>query len=162
MNEKYISKKNHSFSTVFLFFLIITFALFVFIVTVLGVKSYHKVVDDADKSYQARSSILYVVNKLRSADKEYSVEVEVREGIEILVLQEVIGDEMYETLIYYSNGALREIFKNADTDTDLSLGDEVVAVNGFTVNIIGDMVYFSITDLDDKSFETHVLMQSQQ
>ena len=162
MSEKYISKKNHSLSAVFLFSLIIIFALFVFIVAMLGMKSYYKVVDNADKSYQARSSILYVVNRLRSMDKEHSVAVEIREGIEVLVLKEIIEDETYETLIYYSQGALREIYKNTDTDTDLSLGDEVVAVNDFTVKIIGDMIYFSITDLDDKSYETHVLMQSQQ
>ncbi len=162
MNEKYISKKNHSLSAVFLFSLIIIFALFVFLVAMLGMRSYHKVVENADQSYQARSSILYVVNKLRSMDKEYTVAIEARDGIEVLVLKETIDNESYETLIYYEQGALREIFKKTDTDTDLSLGDEVVAVNDFTVKIIGDMVYFSITDLNGKSYETHVLMQSQQ
>lgn len=162
MNEKYISKKNHSLSAVFLFSLIIIFALFVFIVAMLGMKSFHNVVDNADQSYQARSSILYVVNKLHSMDKEHSVAVEVREGIKVLVMKESVAGETYETLIYYSQGALREIYKNTDTDTDLSLGDEVVEVNDFTVKIIGDMIYFSITDLDDKSYGTHVLMQSQQ
>ena len=162
MNEKYISKNNHSLSTVFLFSLIIIFALFVFMVAMLGMKSYHKVVENAEQSYQARSSILYVVNKLRSMDKEYTVAIEACDGIEVLVLKEIIDNESYETLIYYAQGALREIFKKTDTDTDLSLGDEVVSINDFTVKIIGDMVYFSITDLNDKTYETHVLMQSQQ
>ena len=162
MNEKYTFKKNHSLSTVFLFSLIIIFALFVFIVAMLGIKSYYKVVDNADQSYQVRSSMLYVVNKLRSVDQEDSVALERREGIDVLVLKETIKDETYETLIYFAQGALREIYKNINTDTDLSLGDEVVAVNDFIVKINGDMVYFSITDIDDKSYETHVLMESQQ
>lgn len=162
MSEQYSPPKYRSLSNIFLFSLVIIFSLFAFTTTLFGINIYKEVTDSADQSYTIRASLFYVVNKIRSADQEGSVAVEERDGISVLVLKENYGEDAYETLIYHYDGAIREMLSRAGSKADLSLGDEVIIVNEFTVKKIEDMVYFSITSYDGNIYEMHVAMRSQQ
>lgn len=102
------------------------FALFSLFLVVIGAKVYRRVVAVGEENASARSSCLYVANKVRMNSGTLSLEQ--REGYYMLVLKESteLGD--YETLIYYYDGALCENYQSVGRSFSPEAGEPVSQV----------------------------------
>lgn len=83
-------------------------------------------------NYIHRTAVQYVTMRVHQADEEGMVEVRRVEDRDVLVLAETVEGTRYETLVYYYDGFLREMFCEAGLDIPLEFGEEILALDGFS------------------------------
>lgn len=119
-------KKKYSMDAVFALILYGVFTLISLLLVLIGAQIYQGIVQRTDARSDVRASLSYVANKVRSSQK---VNLETREGMTVLVLPE---EEQVETLIYYYDGKLRELFQLKGETFSPERGEELAAVSGFS------------------------------
>jgi len=127
------------------FVLVMFYTLCAVLLVSMGVNIYRHVRAQAEGSDALRVSINYIQNKLRAGDIEGAISVETRNDTEILVLKYDGSDEC-ETLVYYMNGCLMEMFKFTDSDIDLAFGTKLCEANAFSISRNGRVIEYTITD----------------
>ena len=103
-----MGKRNHSINMMFTILLLGIFALTAIFVAVMGATVYANSAEKLHANFDARTSIVYLSEKIRtSAGDNYDVrEVD---GNTALVLTEKIGDVVFESWIFVNNDRLCEI-----------------------------------------------------
>lgn len=134
---------DHKTDTVFVLMVICLFALCTMFVMILGAQIYKNVVDRADKNFDNRTGINYVVNRVRAADKSGAVSVEKVEDVPALALREQEGGRGYVTYIYFYDGALRELYMEDGQEPLAKDGSEIVTAQAFEVTMQGALVSLS-------------------
>jgi hypothetical protein len=160
MTDQIRHTDRHPVSNLFLFLLIAIFALFSLFVSVLGIRVYQNVSDANDDNAQIRSSVLYITNKIRSADAVSDVSVEQVDGTDVLVLNGYFESDDYELLIYYEDGAIRETIRQVGYETDLSEGETIVEAQGLTIKEEDNSIAFQVTALSGNTYSMHVFLDS--
>lgn len=116
----------------FSFALFGAFVLLSLLIVVIGVDGYRGVVDSAEEVASTRASISYVAGKVRAHDAAGSVRIERRGDVDMLVLEQSFDDEeRYETLIYFMDGALRELFTSVGSGVEPDYGARIASLSGF-------------------------------
>ena len=124
-----------------------------FLVTV-GVGTYRSISETSEATDAKRMSVMYVTNKIRSANVSGAVRLEERNGLNTLVLDDsYIAD--CETLIYFYDGALYELFKFKDADIEPQYGTVITELNGFEFNAYGNTIQLTAV-FEDDTIQTRV------
>lgn len=103
------------------------------ILTNVGVQAYKNVVLANNDNFELRTSLAYVATKVRQTDTIDSTYLEDKDGTTVLVLGEEIDGERYETLIYYYDGYLCELFREKGMEYDLSYGVQTMEIAEFVI-----------------------------
>lgn len=138
MNRKMIQSLN----TVFALSVFCLFAVCSLFLVLIGSNVYQGIVNGMDSNSEIRTSLSYVSNKVRSADRN-EVSLQNRNGLQILVIAVPYGGEKYNTYIYQYDGYLMELFSKADKAFAPGGGDKITAVTVFTVTKTGNMLCLS-------------------
>lgn len=109
----------------------------------IGVKVYKNIVISNNENFELRTSLSYVATKIRQTDTKDLTFVEEKEGVPILVLGEKIDENIYQTLIYYYNGHLCELYLAQGMDYELDYGMEVMEIEDFSFQIEDGRVQLS-------------------
>ena len=102
--------------TVFALLIFCAFAAAVLLVLLLGVRVYEKVAARSDEAYDQRIALSYISAKIRHADTQENIYVGSFEGYEkhpeigVLYLEEDYDSATYHTMIYFSDGWIRELY----------------------------------------------------
>ena len=111
------------------------FAISCLVLINIGIRVYQNVVIANDNNFELRTSLSFVATKLRQTDTSDSIRIEELEGTRVLVMGEEIDGRQYETLIYFKEGVLYELFKEPDTQYNLDYGMEVMEIEDFSMEL---------------------------
>lgn len=126
-------------------FNLLLFALFVFcsfIIVVSGARGYERIVDAASNSDENRIVLSYLAIKVRQAPSREAITIEKGDGVNCLLIRE----GYYQTLIYYSDQALYELYAREDAGLALSDAEMIVEVHDLKMDKKGDVFHFAATN----------------
>lgn len=136
-------KKNfYTFLTVLVLFSVFT-AVFLLLVSA-GGGVYKKTVNRMDESYEIRTTLSYVANKVRSVQSG-DVHVIVKDGQNILALEDTAQNEEYVTYIYYYDGSLNELYQKKGKELQMDFGEEILQTGRVDIDKGNDLLTISMT-----------------
>lgn len=103
-----------------------------FLMISISARSYETIVNRSDANFEIRTPIYYIANKIRQKDGYKAVNIREIEGQQILVLEEVIEGQIYETWIYAYNHKLCEAYVTKGANVTLDSGFELLDIEGLT------------------------------
>lgn len=130
MNNK--QKQIHTIDTVFPLIFILFFGFCAVALVLSGAHVYQNTTDGLKQNYTVRTAAAYLQEKVREYSSESQIELLSENGQTMLALYED-GDSGYVTYIYLYKGKLRELFTKKGRDIVWSSGQELVAVDTFSV-----------------------------
>ncbi len=127
--------------------MLILFCVFAFVFLLLvsaGGGVYEKTMHRMDESYEIRTTLSYISNKVRSASSR-DVHVAQMDGQNILeICDSAVGGE-YATYIYYYDGALQEIYQKRDKELSMEYGEEIVRTGSVDIGQTDDILTVEMT-----------------
>lgn len=134
------NKNFYSFLTVLVLFCVFAFVFLLLVSAGGGV--YKKTVNRMDESYEIRTTLSYVANKVRSVQSG-DVHVIAREGQNILALEDTARE--YVTYIYYYNGSLQELYQKKGKELQMDFGEEILQTGRVDIDGSNDLLTVSMT-----------------
>ncbi|MEG2038640.1 MAG: DUF4860 domain-containing protein [Oscillospiraceae bacterium] len=116
-------------------------------VVMIGANVYKSTVEQSNLNFNLNTSLSYVSEKIRQNDLDDSISIGKIEDTQALVLKQDINGTTYQTLIYYSDGYLRELFAAQGTELSCASGQPLIELDGF--NIKQGNGYYSFTSISD-------------
>ncbi len=124
--------------------------------SVIGANVYENNATDSEESYNNRTSILYLTEKIRQNDNSDGISVREYNGTQILVLHKTYDEDKYESLIYVEDGFLCETLVPEGFELIRGLGQKIMPIT----SIGFDMSTSQLLELDvvDASGTAHSTM----
>ncbi len=116
--------------TVCLFML---YAVCAFILAIFGARVYERSVVVAEESFNMRTSIVYVTEKIRQGYEQGAISFSTVGEHEAIVLSSEFNDMVFETWIYYDNGYLCEANVIEHLEVLPGTGQQIMPIDGFEV-----------------------------
>ena len=107
---------NRKTNTIFVMLVFLIFTISVLLVLMFSASVYRNVSDSVRENYSERTALSYIWTKVRSFDEAGSISVGDFDGQSALFINEEIGGGMFQTVIYYYDGWLRELFRSAEIE----------------------------------------------
>ena len=153
------SDQTHTTDLMFTLGLFCVFAAAAFILVMIGIQAYRSTADQMQDTYSTRTAISYVAEKLRQHDADGGAYLGQVEGAPALVLRDDVGGTGYLTYICAGGETLYELTVREDTAVTASMGEDIMAVQDFTIADSGDGFYaFSASDSEGRTvrYLTHL------
>ncbi len=131
-------KENHTTDLLFTLGLFCVFASSAFLLVMIGLRVYRSTAEDLEDTFSTRTAISYVAEKLRRHDVAGAVELTELEGTPALRLTDRVGEALYDTYIYSDGAWLCELTVRRGTDAALTMGEQIIEVQDFTIRDAGD------------------------
>lgn len=148
--------KKNNVTGVLVLLVFAVFMISILFVLLAGADVVQKLTDRDQRSYQQRTAVQYMTMRVHQADQEGMVEVRKVADQDVLVLAEMIEGCRYETLVYYDDGYLREMFSEAGLNLPLEFGEKILPAAGFFAQKQDDILNLQI-DLADGSSQSVIL-----
>ncbi|MCL2055839.1 MAG: DUF4860 domain-containing protein [Oscillospiraceae bacterium] len=129
--------KSHLTDVLFVLALFTVFIITALIVALMGAEVYSGTVRSMNRNFGTQTSLTYVSTKIRQSDESGGVYLDELGGVPVLVLEQEIEGETFQTLIYHYDGWLRETFILKGMDADLQFGVPIMQADGFSVTAEG-------------------------
>jgi len=147
----------------FVFVLIGVFALTSITLVLTGINVYRNVTDHAAHSVDQLLALSYVINKVHAGDAAGIVQVDSQDGVSILCLNEWMDDELYQSRIFYFDGALYEQYVLASNLFDPELGERITDIESFELLEMEPNLYRMSVRLSGGGEHTlHIALHSRQ
>ena len=121
-------RQKHRIDRVLLLLLFAVFAATILLVLVSGSDIVQRMTVRDQSSFEQRTAVQYLTARVRQADQRGMVDVRSFGDGDALVLTEEIEGDLYETLVYCSDGYLRELFVEAGLEMDAEFGEEILPI----------------------------------
>ena len=142
-------------------FTLVLFTLFVvgsFFILLSGAKAYQKQVEEIQNVEELRLPLSYISTKLHQASKD-NVSIEIVDGINCLLIEEVIDNKTYVDMFYYQDGYLYETFSALDI-LSIKNGERVCAISNLIMEDRGeDGLYFEVTNDDNITKSLNIVLR---
>lgn len=151
----------HSISGLFIFLLIASYAVFSLLLVLIGVQVYRNVVQTAEQNGEMRTTIGYISGRLRAADGQISVR-EDEGGFKVMRISNALGEEDYETRIYFApneegeGGALYEQVVDVTEPFDWEMGELIVEIGDFQMEQTGDVLNLTLLTKKGETSSMHL------
>lgn len=132
----------YSFLTMLVLFCVFAFVFLLLVGAGGGV--YKKTMNRMDESYEIRTTLSYIANKVRSASGG-DVGIIDRNGQNVLEISDSSQNGEYVTYIYYYDGALKELYQKKDKEILMEYGEEIVRTGRVDIGRDGDVLTISMT-----------------
>jgi hypothetical protein len=119
--------------TMLLFFAIAICALFTIL---FGAQVYENIGDRMNENFRETTPLSYVANKIRQADEVGMVSIVDMEGTNVLKIDQVYGEDTYNTFIYYKEGQIKELFCREDSGLTLEDGIDIMESDGIRFMLV--------------------------
>lgn len=142
-------------------FTLVLFTLFVvgsFFILLSGANAYQKQVEEIQNVEELRLPLSYISTKLHQASKD-NVSIEIVDGINCLLIKEVIDNKTYVDMFYYQDGYLYETFSALDI-LSIKNGERVCAISNLIMEDRGeDGLYFEVTNDDNITKSLNIVLR---
>lgn len=154
-------RRQSLFELLLMLFLLFIFAASALIVVVIGADVYANINRNMDANYELRIPLSYVSNKIRQADSEGAVSLQMKEGTSVLVVESVENGANYETWIYEYEGYLYEVLYAQGEGLGLEAGTPVIPIKGFSMKMeAGNLIALTAKDTTGKSLDLRLSLRS--
>ncbi|MDR1070385.1 MAG: DUF4860 domain-containing protein [Gracilibacteraceae bacterium] len=133
-----MERRGHLADTLFLLALFGVLAASALFVVMTGTNVYRQTVTRMDDHFDLRTPLAYVTAKVRQSDDAGAVYLAELGGGPALVLEQVFGDSVYQTWIYYHEGALKEVLLEKGAKLEPSYGLAIMETPGFSMERVED------------------------
>ncbi|MBD5114536.1 MAG: DUF4860 domain-containing protein [Ruminococcaceae bacterium] len=145
-------KKNlHSADTMFVLLLFALFIITALFVTVSGAIAYRNSVVQMDERFNKQTCINYITAKVRANNDADKITLGELDGINTLCINDTIDGINYVTYIYQYDGAIRELFCNAEISLPPSSGSALTEAKAISFAKEGSLLEITLTDNEDKT-----------
>ena len=142
-----MNDRHHMVDILFLLTLFGLFVLSAFLLLVMGSSIYTKTVASMEKNYDARTSVLYLNEKLRQHDSQGSVTVRDVGGQSALVLRTEVEGASFYTWVFVSGGHLREVLSGEDAEIEPYDGEIIMPLADMDIGpLSGGMLSITVVD----------------
>ena len=121
--------RGQKIDTVFVLLIFSVFAVSVLIVLMLGASIYQNISEISEEGADERLVLSYVWTRVKMSNDAGVVYVEDFYGANALMIDEVIGDRYFQTVIYFEDGWLMELFSEKGIGLNRSDGSRVLRVD---------------------------------
>ena len=133
------------------------FVLFSLFIVAVGVSGYGGVLDAGESVSEVRTSLGYVMGKLRSEAGVSGIRLEHTHGVDALILTEVYAGDTLETVIFHRDGALYEVMLSGGAAFDPDSAWRLAEVEAFAMEQAADgLLRLTATAADGRSQTLHV------
>lgn len=156
------TSKKHVIDTVFVICLMLLFLLSALTIIAIGASIYKKNVAQTNDNYAQRVSIAYVTEKVRQSDVSGSIFVRELFGQNVLVFQQEVNGDLYNTYIYCHEGYLMELFARDDLESFYpQTGQKILKINSFMIEKASDdLLRATITEEDGQEETVYISIHS--
>ena len=148
--------KKHRIDTLFPILLFGVLTIFALLVIVLSAKIYKNTTDNSYRNHQSRIALSYVGEKIHQLEGS-QVSLTKIEEMDALKITQTHNDTQYHTDIYFSDGAIRELFIKENTSVSLIDGKEILKVSDFSMKQVEEnLLYFLCTDTQNHQADSYV------
>ena len=133
-----MKQHSHTIDVVVGLLLFCVFTASMLFVLLAGADAYKSISTSMEQQYSERTCLNYIAAKVRHHDSNGGVYITEFEGINALALDEEFNGEIYQTLIYYYNGNLCELFTAEDSGVMPDDGFVIIAADGASFEIVRD------------------------
>ena len=123
------ANRGQKIDTVFVLFIFSIFAVSILIVLMLGASIYQNIAEISEEGADDRLALSYIWTKTKKANNAGVVYVEDFYGSNALIIDEIIGDRHFQTIIFHEDGWLLELFSEKDFGLGRSDGSRVLRVD---------------------------------
>lgn len=143
---------------VFVFALLAAFSLLSLIVVIVGARAYKAINAAADAAYASRTSVSYLIGKVRSADEAGMISVFEQDGTQVLSLGSLYDGEQYNTYIYCDGESVLEYFARAEQAFSPAFGEEILSARSLSFRLDGVLLLFELVDADGMAHEASLFL----
>ena len=104
---------NRKTNTIFVMLVFLVFTISVLLVLMFSASVYRNVSDSVRENYNERTALSYIWTKVRRFDEPGSILIGEFNGKSALFINETLGGNMFQTVLYTYDGWLRELFGSA-------------------------------------------------
>ncbi len=143
------------------------FTLCVVLVLLMGAKVYETAVDRDQRSFDHRTAVQYLSNRVRQLDCDGAwfvgdfYEAQPQEAGNTLYFREIFRDEVYYTRIYCHDGYLYELSSIADGSFEPTDGEKILAMNALQFSKENGMLKIHFRHTDGKTAELFLALRSE-
>ncbi len=134
---------------------LLVFALCIMMVLLMGTRVYQRLLDKGAAGFTDRMSVRYITTRVHQAEK---VSVGDFEGCSALVIPEEVDGEVYNTLVYWYDGYIRELFCVEDAGLDPEDGEKVLETEEVLFSAEGDLL---TAQLGSRQLKLHLPVQKE-
>lgn len=158
MNQK---QDKHIVDILFVIGLFCIFALSSFFLISIGANIYRKTVAHMDENFNTRTSLSYVVEKVRQADAEGAVSIGTFEGNPAVILSSEVNGIEYHTYIYEYQGMLKELMERSDISLSATAGQDILAMDRFEITAVNDhLVQCTMKTPEENTISFYICIRS--
>ncbi len=146
-------EKNHVTELLFTVALFCVFLISAVFVIVIGADVYQHTQKASDANYGRRTSLSYIIEKIRQGDENGGISIgEMEDGTPAVMITLDFNDTAYTTYIYSSEGEMRELFARDGASTDPSDGTSLIKDVDLSFEELGDsLLRITVTDKEGAS-----------
>ena len=156
----YITTKGgaRSFLNLLSFVLLTVFIVSSMLLVVIGISAYKNTDAAGSEADSIRMSLGYITNKLKAEDRQDAISIKDYMGVKAIAIKHEYEEEC-ETLIYFYNGNLMEMFKFADSDIAPEFGTKLCELNGFNADIDNGLVTVEAVFTNGETGHTYIALK---
>lgn len=128
---------------------LVAFTLFVaslLMVLLTGADVVKRLTDRDRENYDRMTATQYIATRVHQSDVDGMLSVGTFGENSAIIITEEIEGSLYNTLVYCHNGYLREIFCAADAELSPTFGEEIVPMESFVAEDMGDHIRVTVSD----------------
>lgn len=138
MITKKMESKGQSVQLLFTMLLFFALGISALFTILFGAQIYKNIGHRMEENFNGVTALSYVANQVRQADRAGMIDVVNQEQTPVLRLQQRYDGQTYETLIYYQDGTIKELFTSVDSGLGLDDGIEIMESDGLEFTLISD------------------------
>ncbi len=155
---------NHSKSlTVDMIFVLALFSVYTLsslFLAVIGADVYRNNADFSESNYNVRTSVLYLTEKVRQSENVDRVSIGTVNGLDALVLSQVIGEDVYNTWIYTEEGYLCEVLTGEGMEIVPGIGQKIMPINSMSFDLDDKgLLSIGVTDSKEETYNAKVFLE---
>jgi hypothetical protein len=128
-----VERRGHLTDVLFLLALFGVLAASALFVVTTGANVYRQTVTRMDDHFNLRTPLAYAAAKIRQCDASGAVYTAELGGETALVLEQVFGETVYQTWIYYHEGSIKEVMLEKGAELQPAYGLAIMETPGFYV-----------------------------
>ena len=114
---------------------------------VLGIHFYEKTTNRISSTYETRTALSYLREKIHQNDQNQSISIGSFDETEALIFEQTYGDKLYKTYIYEYENALWELMLQDGVQASCKDGTKILDVREFSMKEISPGIFiFSCTN----------------
>lgn len=158
---RFRTERKHMIDFLFPVALLFVFAASALAVILLATNIYRNTTEHSSLNYTAGTSLSYITEKIHQSDENGKVSIGSFDGLDALILEQIINEESYFTYIYADEGELKELYVKDGVEASASSGKPILLVKSFTMKAVSNQTFsFSCTDKDGKTASSIVSIRS--